>query len=179
MARRTGNHVLVKQRLVDWRSLVNEFNSEQKPETTYANYLWHCRKLLAQISFDRLHVRQHPIVLNGLKRCRHRSHGNHAATESRAEIVLLDVRSNILRYQACPHRNSTTERFGQGDDVRHNASPCFASGKKPFASATDPGLDLVVDQNDSALVAQFVESTIELGPGHAHTGHRLNRHKHD
>ena len=76
---------------MNWLGFVREFEAQQESATANGDDSFHFLQTFPQITFNRSHIRQHPVVLyclQGRRYCRHRYH---AAAEGCAQIILLDM----------------------------------------------------------------------------------------
>src|SRR5437016_492939 len=143
VARGAGYYILLQQPFMNWLRLFRELKSKQEPATANIYYLLDLFQTLPQVRFDGTNVLEHAIILNRFQRRRACGHGDHAAAKSSAEIVLFNVGTDFPGHQTRSHRDATTERLCQRDDVRYNSITRGTAGKKPFPGAAGAGLHFI------------------------------------
>src|SRR5215210_3928810 len=126
--------------------LISKFNPEQKSKPMHGDNLLDLRQTCSQVCFDPLHIRQHAIVFDCFESRCYRGHRQHAAAESRSQIVFFDVRSDHLADEASANRDTAAQRFRERYDVRHDTTARLTACKEPFTGASHTSLYFVVNQ---------------------------------
>ena len=99
------------------------------------------------------------------------------AAEGGAVRTELHDLGDLRASQHRADRHATTQRLGEGDDVRHHA---VLPVREQRAAAAHPALDFVQHQQCIVLVAQRAHRLQEAGPGRHHPAlalHRLEQHR--
>src|SRR5204863_8360141 len=131
-----------------------ELNPHQESATMHSRDLLNLSTSCPQIGLNPLHILEQTIVFDRFERCSHGGHCQHAATESRTQIVLFDLRSDCISNEACANRNTAAERLRKRDDIGHDAVACFAGGKEPLAGTSNTSLNFIINQHNASSITQ-------------------------
>src|SRR6185369_16050898 len=106
ITRRSRDDLSIEQPLMNSGGVFFKFDSEQEPQAMYSYDASNLSQSRSQIRLETSDVFEHPIVFDGFECGGDCGHRQHAATESRTEIVFFNPRRDCFCDETRADRNT-------------------------------------------------------------------------
>jgi len=178
LARRHGEQPVMIAGMRDEGTTVRlQFDPEHQPHSAYAVEQviiigHHLFEGTAQTVTCRGHLIHETGFEDDVEHSLPRRHGERIAAISAAVRADDHALGRILRREACPHRKAAANAFCRGENVRRNAVMFIGV---ELARARDAALNLIEDEHQAVLIADFAQALEEFGRRRPDAAFALNR----